>query len=91
LDVVLGSMTFRLNDKHKEKIEGKNTRGKRTVAKEKLYKHINAHIRKIYPNFNIGATTGTQSDLTNYWKHPYRHWKFTPTHSDTNEILFKPR
>lgn len=78
VDIVLGAMQFRLNDLHKVKPEGSRTRGKRTIAKEKLYKHINRRIRKIYPNFNIGITTGTKGAETAYWKHPYRHWLFIP-------------
>lgn len=77
LDVVLGSIQFRLNDKHKIKPRGKYRRGKKTIAKEKLYKHINRRIRKIYPYFNIGVTTGKKS-LEDRWLHPYRHWLFTP-------------
>lgn len=79
MDVVLGSMCFRLNDLHKEKPQGQRRRGKRTVAKEKLYNHINKRIRDIYPNFNIGASTGIQGDPANRWLHPYRHWKFIPS------------
>lgn len=45
LDIVLGAMQFRLNDMHLEKAPGSNRRGKRTIAKEKLYKHINRKIR----------------------------------------------
>lgn len=78
IDIVLGSMQFRLNDKHKQKPKGAWRRGKRTIAKEKLYKKINKRIRNIYPGFNIGITTGTKGDKTNYWKHPYRHWMFVP-------------
>jgi hypothetical protein len=78
VDVVLGSMQFRLNDKHKVKPKGAWRRGKRTIAKEKLYKLINKRIRGIYPNFNIGITTGTAGDRSNYWKHSYRHWLFVP-------------
>ncbi|MCR5163728.1 MAG: DUF3800 domain-containing protein [Thermoguttaceae bacterium] len=74
LDIVLGAMAFRLNDKHKEKPNGQRCRGKRTIAKEKLYKHILQRIRRIYPNFNIGETTGHH--LENHWLDPYRHWKF---------------
>jgi len=37
LDVVLGAMVFRLNDHHKLKPEGQHRRGKKTIAKEKLY------------------------------------------------------
>ena len=71
-------MQFRLNDKHKEKLPGSSRRGKKTIAKEKLYKHINSRIRDIYPGFNIGITTGKQDDITNLWKHSYRHWMFIP-------------
>ncbi|MDQ6764098.1 MAG: DUF3800 domain-containing protein [Bacteroidota bacterium] len=46
LDVILGAMSFRLNDQHKEKPEGSLRRGKRTIAKEKLYKHINKKSEK---------------------------------------------
>ncbi|MGD6804470.1 MULTISPECIES: hypothetical protein [Rossellomorea] len=79
LDIVLGAMEFRLNEKHKVKPEGQRVRGKRTIAKEKLYKHINARIRDIYPNFNIGETTGKGEGISSYWDHPYRHWKFQPS------------
>src|SRR5699024_8376273 len=58
MDIVLGAMYFRLNKLHKVVPEGKNRRGNRTIAKERLYKHINKRIRKIYPNFNIGISTG---------------------------------
>lgn len=78
LDIVLGAMGFRLNDMHREKVEGTNRRGKRTVAKEKLYKHINKKIREIRPHFNIGVSTGTDNDYLNRFLHPYRHWLFMP-------------
>ncbi|WP_238924927.1 MULTISPECIES: DUF3800 domain-containing protein [Achromobacter] len=77
LDVVLGAMQFRLNEKHKEKPEGARVRGKRTRAKEAVYKHINGQIREIYPNFNIGISTGGDPEMR--WQHPYRHWLFKPT------------
>jgi hypothetical protein len=79
LDIVLGSMQFRLNDKHLEKADGSRFRGKRTIAKEKLYKHINRRIRGIYPRFNIGVSTSTQNNHVNRWQHPYRHWLFIPS------------
>jgi hypothetical protein len=78
LDVVLGAMAFRLNDRHKEKPLGKQRRGKRTIAKEGLYKHILSRICQIYPNFNIGGTTGKGGDWANVWLHAHRHWKFIP-------------
>jgi len=78
LDLILGAMQFRLNDKHKEKPQGSPTRGKRTIAKEKVYKHINKKIRDIYPNFNIGISTGTGGEIQNRWYHSYRHWSFKP-------------
>lgn len=78
LDVVMGAMQFRLNDKHLEKPEGARQRGKRTRAKEQVYKHINARVRALYPGFNIGVSTGTRGDRSLRWAHPYRHWLFVP-------------
>ena len=79
VDLVLGSMQFRLNDKHLVKLPGSSRRGKRTLAKEQLYKHINAQVRQLYPNFNIGITTGQHGDPASRWRHPYRHWMFKPS------------
>jgi hypothetical protein len=76
LDVVLGAIHFRLNDKHKVKPKGKRTRAKRTIAKDKLYRHINKRIRRLYPHFNVGITTGGSPE--DRWRHPYRHWLFKP-------------
>lgn len=79
LDVILGAMQFKLNNKHLEKPEGARTRGKRTIAKEKLYKAMHKHIRDLHPNFNIGISTGVRGDRANRWRDPYRHWLFIPT------------
>ena len=79
LDIVLGAMNFRLNDLHKEKPEGKARRGKRTVAKEKLYKMILGEIRKLHPRFNIGVSTGIPEGLPQRWTQAYRHWQFIPS------------
>lgn len=79
LDVVLGAMQFRLNDKHLEKPEGSRVRGKRTIAKERVYKHINACIRSLYAGkqFNIGVSTGRPDPAVGHeWVDPHRHWLF---------------
>ena len=89
LDIVLGSMQFRLNDKHKEKPEGSRVRGKRTIAKEHLYKYINSQIREIYQNFNVGVSTSNRGDNNNYWLDPYRHWNFKAHGSEMNRDLGK--
>lgn len=39
MDLILGSICFRLNNKHKIKDGTTNRRGKRTIVKEKLYKY----------------------------------------------------
>lgn len=82
LDVVLGAIAFRLNDVHKEKPAGSTRRGKRTIAKDKLYKFILREMRLLRPNFNIGETTGTDGDIANRWSHHYRHWKFRSRKSE---------
>ena len=71
-------MVFRLNEKHLAKPEGQRVRGKKTIAKEKLYKYINRRIRAIYPGFNIGVSTGRENDASKQWSHPYRHWLMIP-------------
>ncbi|TCO06963.1 DUF3800 domain-containing protein [Natronoflexus pectinivorans] len=73
VDIILGAMAFRLNNLHKAKPEGAVRRGKRTIVKERLYKYILAEICKIKPNFNVGITTGIQSNPSNTWSYPYRH------------------
>ena len=90
LDVTLGSMSFRLNDKHKAKPPGAYRRGKRTIAKEKLYKAILGEIRRIRPGFNIGVSTSV-NQLTERWSEPYLHWNFVPSQSRFNNHLTKNR
>ena len=77
LDIVLGSINFRLNDRHLAIPEGKHRRGKTTVAKDKLRKHILKRIQAIKPGFNIGITTG--GGPKERWVMPYRHWCFKPS------------
>lgn len=83
VDLVLGAMQFRLNQVHLVKPAGAARRGNRTIAKEKLYRHINTRVRALYPNFNIGITTGHDGDHANRWHHPYRHWLFLPNDRET--------
>ena len=91
LDIVLGAMAFRLNDKHLEKIPGKRVRGKKTVAKEKLYKVIYTEIAKLRPNFNIGVSTGVADPQHGQWLEPYSHWKFVPKGAAWDASLTKPK
>ena len=88
MDLILGAVCFRLNNKHKIKDQATGRRGKRTILKEKLYRHINSRIREIYPNFNIGISTGC-NDFSDRWTHPYRHWTFIPTSSIRDISLSK--
>jgi len=75
-DIVLGAMFFRLNDLHKYIPEGQHRRGKRTIAKEKLYKHIQSLICSITPGFNVGISTGAHGYTNPHWEAPYEHWLF---------------
>lgn len=93
LDVVLGSMAFRLNDRHKTKPEGKRVRGKRTRAKEALYRNIREEICRFKPSFNAGISTGTTERYPTRWELPYAHWKFVPREFriDESKSKKKPR
>jgi len=91
LDIVLGAMSFRLNDKHKDKPAAARRRGNRTIHKEKVYRHINGMIRDLYPGFNIGISTGQPNGPTDRWTHPYRHWLFVPQNAARDDSLTKRR
>jgi len=87
MDVVLGAMCFRLNDKHKERgIDGK--RAKRNVVKEELYKYIRKKIWELHPGFNIGVTTPI-TKMSDLWERPYLHWNFVPKNFTKNEEMTK--
>ena len=89
MDIILGSINFKLNDCDKIKDELTGKRSKRTIAKEKIYKVISKNIREVRKGFNIGITTSTDEDITNYWKHPYRHWNFISKYSHFDKSLTK--
>lgn len=91
LDIVLGAMAFRLNDKHLEKVPGKRIRGKKTIAKEQLYKAIREEIVQLKPNFNIGISTGSKDRIHGQWLDPYLHWKFVPSDAIRDPTLTKPK
>ena len=88
MDVILGAISFKLNEKDKLKSEGENKIGKRTLVKLMLYKHINARIREIYPNFNIGVTTPIRL-RSDSWTQVYRHWSFIPKYHIRDTTLTK--
>lgn len=89
MDIILGTMNFKLNNMDKEKVPNSRLRGRRTIAKEKLYKNILRNIKIIYPNFNIGISTSNRGDFTNNWKDSYRHWCFKSKNSVFDPTLTK--
>lgn len=84
LDVVLGGIQSRLNEKHTRPPSPGKRRGKRTLAKAKVYAAIKRRIFELYPNFNVGVSTGTLDGLSMRFHHPYRHWLFVPNHADVD-------
>jgi hypothetical protein len=90
VDLVLGSMQFRLNDKQKDKPPGAHRRGKRTRAKLTLFKEILRRIQLLYPRFNVGITTGYGGDKASRLLHPYRHWEFVPKATELDRRYLKP-
>ncbi len=82
LDVVLGAMQSRLNEKHTRPVPPAKRRSKRALAKAKVYAAIKDRIWEIYPNFNVGASTGHPNGLSDRWTHAYRHWLFVPSNAE---------
>ena len=80
LDIVLHLIEFRLNQKHLVQAD-MNRRSNRSKGKIKVYNAMLKEIQLIYPNFNIGITTGKRDSVLNYWNDPYRHWIFESTTS----------
>lgn len=78
LDVTLGGMQSRMNEKHTRPIPPAKRRAKRARAKERVYKTIKDRIWSLYPNFNVGATTGHRNGPEDRFNMPYRHWIFVP-------------
>lgn len=81
LDIILGAIHFRLNNKHKVTAHESRKRGRRTVAKDLLYKTVLEQIKSIKPefrNFNIGISTACIDDPSKKWSDSYRHWNFIP-------------
>jgi hypothetical protein len=91
LDVVLGSATFRLNNKHLDRAAGQIGPGKRTVAKERLYKHILSEIKRVTgkAGFNVGISTGATYP-GGRWHDPYLHWLFVPAQHRFDDSFTKP-
>ncbi len=89
LDLILGSMQFRLNDMHKVVPQGQRVRGKRTRSKERVFKCISRRIRGIYPGFNIGISTGPPNGETDRWHQSYRHWLFIPSDHEVDRTRTK--
>lgn len=81
LDIILGGIQSRLNDKHTKPIPPAKRRSKRAKAKEKVYRAIKARIFALYPNFNVGVSTATPEGPQMRFEHPYRHWLFVPSNA----------
>lgn len=91
MDIILGAIQFKLNDMHKIKDPGTNKRGKKTKAKEKVYKCIYKNISEIRPRFNIGVSTSLDNNIANRWNMVYSHWLFTPSNYSIDQSKSKNR
>lgn len=90
LDIILGGIQSRLNESHtRPEIPGKR-RSKRARAKETVYRRIKDRIWRMYPNFNVGISTGSPNYVER-WSHPYRHWCFIPTGSTVDRARGKKK
>lgn len=87
MDIVLGSISFMLNRKNEVVPEGATQRGRRTIAKEKLFYHILQLILESdgIEFFDISKTTPIVIPR-DFWAMPYRHWKFTTPEFRTEKM-----
>lgn len=77
MDIVLGAMSFHLNNKHLAISNSNKAPGNKTKAKEDLFNHILNLIKDVCcdPDFDISNTT-LPDNAKSRWTMPYRHWKF---------------
>ncbi len=81
VDLIIGSIGFRLNGLHKVTQEN-GRRAESTKVKEKLYKHIYTHLRPIamkqqdLKTWSPGVNTSINNDYGNLWRHNFRQWDF---------------
>lgn len=71
LDIVLGGMSFHMNQKSL-----KSPDGKRTKAKAAISDYILERVRSLVPGFD--PCVSTPKEGSGYWGAAYRHWCFTP-------------
>lgn len=76
LDVILGAMQFRLNQRYKATNQVTGVRARKTSAKDVLSTHIVGLVQDIVPGFRPEVSTWASPELR--WKHPFRHWSFKP-------------
>lgn len=81
LDVILGAIQSRLNEKHTRPVPPAKRRTKRAMAKGEVYAAVKDRIWAIHPHLNVGISTGSPNGLTDRWNQLYRHWLFIPTNS----------
>jgi len=89
LDVILGGVQSRLNEKHTRPIPPARRRAKRAVAKGKVYDEIRRRVWELHPYFNVGITTGTPNGRPDRFDQPYRHWLFVPALARVDATLTK--
>lgn len=84
VDIVLGAMAFRMNEQNLVKPLGKRNRGKRTIAKDRLYKHIYGEIAAMYAEKGVMSYDPKNGNhYRNFpndrWTDAYRNWRFEPS------------
>lgn len=89
VDVILGGVNSKLNEKHTKVVPPAKRRSKRARAKDVVYRKIKERIFELYPNFNVGASTGTANGPQDRFEHPYRHWKFIPSNATVDKTKTK--
>ncbi len=90
LDLILGSVPFKLNNKDKYRNPEQRKIPNRTKARIELFKEISSLIRSQQPHFNIGISTSIYGKTRQEtFDCPYAHWLFVPKESEYDPTLTK--
>ena len=88
LDVVLGSVCYRFNNRLPVPSGEKPAGSQRKAAKEKLFQHIHGKLQALWPGIPIRNTTPVHAS-EDTWNHPYRQWVWNSKNGLAAEKLFR--
>lgn len=78
LDLVLGSLNYRVNVATVAGLIGSRQAGTQPQAKRRLSFHVSTLFQQLQPGYNPRISTPNRDALMHFWTLPYRQWCYVP-------------